>query len=393
MKKNFFCFGIVFLFILFPFVNAVSIGVSPGNINMNNLLRGGYAQRTIRITTNSNDGLVASFNPKTDINTWISFDPPNRTFSVTAGKPYPLTIIVKPPLDARSDSYLGTIDFVTERLGDLSGRAGGFVKAGVTARFGITVSDEEIRDCKSGAFGFDDLEIGFPLKLHLTINNDGNTRLRPKISFEIWDQNQEKIVMSDEFVSPKEILPTTTETIVQTFSNSLDIGQYFAKIYVEDCSSSSLLTFSVIEKGGILDQGIFERLINKLWVLVGEPVEIKAQFKNNGERTVSAKFVGDIKLDNKIIEIIETDEIDVDLKETVDIIHYFTPDKPGRYVINGKIYYNRKITYEKSSILNVNPGAEYQQKINIVPLIIYLALIMTIIYLIRRIIQIKKRRK
>ena len=382
---------LVLLAIILPIVDAVSIGVSPGNVMFDNMLKGGYAERTVKVTTNSNEDIIARLDVSGEIIDWLRLEPNNKTFVLSSAKPYELKLIIETPDDARSDSYSGNVEFIIESFGDISGRAGGFVKPGVRLIIGTVVSDREIRTCNSGAFDFDDIEIGFPLKLFLTVANDGNVRIKPKISFDIWDQNQEKLVMSESF-SGSEILPTTQEQITKTFSNNLEIGQYWANVDVDECGSSSLLTFSVVEKGGIVDNGVFEGITNKPWVYVEEPVEIKATFKNNGPRTVYAKFMGDVKLDNKIVEVIETEEIDVLSQETADFISYFTPDKPGRYVVSGRIIYNRKLSYEKASVINANYPTEIGQGIKFLPLVIYIIIIVTILFLARSIIKTKRRK-
>ena len=382
---------LVLLAIILPIVDAVSIGVSPGNVMFDNMLKGGYAERTVKVTTNSNEDIIARLDVSGEIADWLRLEPDNKTFMLSSAKPYELKLIIETPDDARSDSYSGNVEFIIESFGDISGRAGGFVKPGVRLIIGAVVSDREIRTCNSGAFDFDDIEIGFPLKLSLTVANDGNVRIKPKISFDIWDQNQEKLIMSDEFTG-SEILPTTKEKITKTIPNSLDVGQYWANADVDECGSSSLLTFSVVEKGGIVDKGTFEGITNKPWVYVEEPVEIKSTFKNNGPRTVYAKFMGDVKLDNKIVEVIETEEIDVLSQETADFISYFTPDKPGRYVVSGRIIYNRKLSYEKASVINANYPTEIGQGIKFLPLVIYIIIIVTILFLARSIIKTKRRK-
>ena len=391
MMKNKLTAFIFLLVVISPIANAVSIGVSPGRAVFDNMLKSGYAERTVKISTNSNEGIIARLDVKGEVSGWLRLEPDNKTFSLSSGSPYELKIIMQPPDDARSDSYSGSIEFVIESSGGITGRAGGFVKPGVKLIIDVVVSDKEIKTCNSGAFDFDDIEIGFPLKLSLIVINNGNVRIKPKISFDIWDQNQEKLIMSDEFTG-SEILPTTKEKITKTIPNSLDVGQYWANADVDECGSSSLLTFSVVEKGGIVDKGTFEGITNKPWVYVDEPVEIKAVFKNQGPRTVYAKFKGDIKLDNKIVEVIETEEIDVLSQETADFITYFTPEKPGRYIISGRVIYNRKLSYEKASVMNVNYPTELEKRIKLLPLIVYIIIIVTIIFLARNIIKTKRKR-
>ena len=50
---------LVLLAITLPIADAVSIGVSPGNVMFDNMLKGGYAERTVKVTTNSNEDIIA----------------------------------------------------------------------------------------------------------------------------------------------------------------------------------------------------------------------------------------------------------------------------------------------------------------------------------------------
>src|SRR3989344_8019325 len=104
-------------------VYAVSIGVSPGRVRFDNLLQEGYAERTITISTNTEDILSGHFNVNGDIKDWLSFEPGTNTFSLSKGDPYKLKIIIRPPADMPNGNYSGSIEFVTDTIGSVSGRA------------------------------------------------------------------------------------------------------------------------------------------------------------------------------------------------------------------------------------------------------------------------------
>ena len=165
MKKNKLILILFILLFLPQLTEAISIGISPGRVTFDNMLKGGYAEKTVRISTNSDKDIIARLEVKGEIKEWLRLEPDNKTFTLSSTKPYELKLILQPPNDTRSDSYSGSISFITERFGEIKGRAGGFVKAGVILMIDVIVSDEEIILCKSGAFNFEDIEIGFPLKL------------------------------------------------------------------------------------------------------------------------------------------------------------------------------------------------------------------------------------
>lgn len=385
---------IIFVLLMCLFASlsyAVSIGISPGKVTFNNLLKDGYAERTIRVTTNSPNEITAHFSVSGEITEWLRFEPNSTVFSMSSSKPLVLKIIIMPPNDTRSDSYSGKINFVTDHFGSPSGRAGGVIKAAVTLGLGAIVTDTEIIACRAGAFNFKDIEIGYPLEISYQVTNDGNVRIRPELRFDIWDQIQENLMFSDKFTSP-EILPTMEQGFVKKIlARELSIGQYWANIAIDECKAASFLSFSVVEKGGIVDKGILEKVTNKVWVYVDEPVEITATFRNIGPRIVSAQFKGNIKLEDKIVKVIETDEIDAASQETIDLKSYFSPSEPGRYVVTGRVIYNKKLTFEKGSIINVTPRPEEEDNPGYMLLLIYLVILITIIFMVRKIVKAKKR--
>ena len=383
-------FYLILLVILVNSSYAISLGISPSRVAFKEMLRDGYAEREVSLTTNSEDDLSGHFTVSGEIAGWVRFEPNSTTFSASSSSPYRLKIIVQTPNDTKSDSYRGEIKFVTDRKGNLTGRAGGLVKAAVKLNLDVEVTDTERVLCSAGAFSFKDIEEGYPLELSYTIINGGNVRIRPVIRFGIWDQSQEKLVLSDEFTG-EEILPTTEKKFTKKIPNkNLDAGQYWVNVAVDECSFGGLLTFSVVEKGAIIDKGALEKITNKLWVYVEEPVEIAAVFKNTGPRIVSAKLIGNVKLEDEIVEVIETEEVDVNSEETIELKHYFTPKTSGRYVVSGRVAYNKKLTYEKGSIINANYRPEEKKRFNMLILIIYLVIVVTIIFILRKIVKKKK---
>jgi hypothetical protein len=379
------------LFMLFTYsVYAVSIGVSPGRVKFENLLQEGYAERIITISTNTEDILNGHFNVNGEIKDWLSFEPHTNTFSLSKGNPYKLKIIIQPPSDIRNGNYSGNIEFVTDTVGSVAGRAGGIVKAAVTMTLNSEVSGIEIIECRAGGFNLKDIEVGFPLELGVTVANDGNVRLSPTITLDVWDQLQENLLLSQSVVGD-EVLPTTEKSMFRRISNNLDVGQYWVNLNVEECNAADFRTFSVVEKGGIVDKGTLSGILNKPSALVGETIEFVAKFVNNGKRAVNAKFKGTIRLEDKIVKVIETEEIIVPAGETGDISIFFTPEEPGRYSLTGRVVYNKKLTFEKGASLDVNKIEEEKKKFEILPLILYVTIIITILFIVRKIM--KERRK
>ena len=80
--------------------------------------------------------------------------------------------------------------------------------------------------------------------------------------------------------------------------------------------------------------------------------------------------------------------------EISDFDIFFSPEQPGRYTLTGRVVYNKKLTYEKGTVINVNASPEEvtQKKLELLPLIVYLIIIATIIFLIKKIMKERKKK-
>jgi len=218
----------------------------------------------------------------------------------------------------------------------------------------------------------------------MTVSNSGNIRITPTATIDIWNQDQTKLVTSKQLeFNNMEVLPTANQAFANTFANDLRIGQYWAYVTVAPCNNSGLITFNVYDKGTIVDTGELIRIDNPSWAKIGDVVPITAAFKNTGERSVSAKFKGVVTSENKIVETIDSEFYDIAPGQVGNIQVFFTPKKYGQYIITGRILYNNKLSFEKSSVLNVNEGVEASSFNWFYVLILIIIIILILLLLIR----------
>jgi len=392
MKKRLF---IIFLLAIISvdLVLAVSIGASPGRINFGGVLQGGYAEQVLKVSTDSEFPVPAVFTVEGDIETWVTFG--EEDIILEGNVPNPVKIIVQPPQDTQVGNYTGKIKFQTGSLGNLTGRAGGFVQASVTININVEIIGTQIIKCKSGGFSIEDIEIGNPTTITASVINEGNVRIRPEMDIRITDIDRVANFYSETFIG-QQILPTTTDFIGFTFNPSLPVGQYWVDLSIDQCRASDLLTISIVEVGGIIDNGLFRSLRSKPRALQNETVELIAKFQNQGSRTVTAKFIGNAKLGDRITHVLESGEFAISSQEEFDIPIFITAKELGRYVITGRVVYNKKLTFEKGTILTIiepeplggeGSGPKYG------PLILYLGLVLGLVYIVRKVVQARKSRK
>jgi hypothetical protein len=391
-QRRLFLLSLLVLMLFISYVDAISIGISPGRVQFNGVLKGGYAERQVAISTNAEETLTGHFLPNGPIKEWLSFEPNTTDMTLSNGNPYKLTIRVQPPADTPTGNYTGFIEFVTDSVAGIEGRAGGVVKAAVILVISVEVTGDQRIECRAGGFTLKDVEQGFPLELSVQVINDGNVRLEPTITVDVWDQLQETRMLNTQ-VQGELVLPTTQKSTFRQIPHTLTIGQYWATVRAEECNAEQLLTFSIVERGAIIDSGVLNSLMSRPWITLGETIEILANFQNNGQRAVDAQFKGTIRKDDSIVKLVETDEILVPPGEVVDFPILFTPYEAGRYVLSGRVVYNKKLTFEKSAVINVLAPEEEPKVENWLALLMYLILIITILYLLRKIAKRRRERK
>jgi hypothetical protein len=244
MRKIFF----IAVFVLF-FSGSVSaanvIGVSPGNVVFKDVLRGGYSERIVTISIDSDEPVDVELSPRGEIESWLEFP---KNFTVRKGAPGRPIIAIKPPLDVPNGNYTGFLKVATDPLGKANeGRATSTVRAVVDLAIKVEITDQEVLSCRARAFNVFSAEKGDEVDFSVDILNQGNIRIKPKIVVEVWDQDQITIVKTEEF-TPDEVLPTREDKIYFSLdTDDLDLDQYWVDVSVPDCFGSQTLTFDVLE--------------------------------------------------------------------------------------------------------------------------------------------------
>ncbi|MGB9748535.1 MAG: hypothetical protein ACP5OZ_02955 [Candidatus Woesearchaeota archaeon] len=361
-----------------------NIGVSPGVLVFEKMLRNGFQQKTLTITSLSDVSTVV-VEKYGYIKDWINIT--NTTFNITSQNPYYLKIIIITPPDAATGNYTGYL--LIKKIPTPAGKntTASAIIMSIQIPITVEVIGEEIKSCFANSFSIKNSEIGRNTKLNLRLTNTGNVRLSPRMNYAIWDKEQTRILINNTLFAD-EILPSLEANLeVEIQTSNLSLGQYWIDITLPDCGVSKLLTFDVLEKGALSTSGRLLRIENPVWANVGQTISIKAVFENNGEQDANARFKGKIELEGSVIDLLESEELLVKQGETTYFEMFFKPKQEGRYIISGVVYYANKKTEETFSVLNVKP----KQRFNWM-LIIYIILIL-IILLLLAIIKKKKKRK
>lgn len=387
LKSKTITFLLIGVLFLIPLTSADYIGISPASVFFENVLRGGYSERIVIITINTEIPTAVEVQLRGEVADWINVSAEN--FEVTKNNPYSLKISVNPPADIPNGNYTGFLRVRTSPTGQVKeGYATGVVQTALDLSIKVEITDLEILSCSASRFEIFSAEKGDPIVLKTEITNRGNIRISPKIRVDIWNQEQTRIVKTQEF-STEEIMPTTSQMITnQISSNDLQIDQYWAEISILDCYASQVLTFDVLEVGALKSSGELSKILISPWHNVGETLEIKAYFSNTGEKRFDAQFKGTISLEGKIVDLLESELISVNIGDEETFLFYFTPKRQGKYIVTGRVFYDKKRTFERSAVFNVI-GRDFSF-LNLLVYLVYFVFLAGILILI---FKIRKERK
>ncbi|MGD9276125.1 MAG: hypothetical protein PVJ67_03045 [Candidatus Pacearchaeota archaeon] len=349
VRVRFFLAGILILLFV-NFISAINIGVSPASISFKDVLRGGYAERTVIISADSDLPVTVNLKPRGDIEDWFIFE--EEEFTVSKDEPYSLKVSVLPPSDIPNGGYTGFLRIeVGGSTESIEEHAVGTVKSSLDLAVSIEVTDIEITKCVASNLEIISAEKGDDIILKMKVANGGNIRLKPTVELDIWDFDKISIIDEEDFLG-NEILPSTEKELEFRFnSKDFEIGQYWSDAFVTECFYSQVLTFDVMEPGTLSARGILLNILTKGTVEVGETSLMIVNFKNTGEKEIDAQFRGEVTKNGKIIDILESPLSKVPVNSVEEFNFYFTPKSEGKYIVNGRVYYEGKKTFELSSVL------------------------------------------
>jgi len=365
-------------------VLGANIGVSPASMFFSKVLRGGYSERNIIISTDVEEPVDIELDGYGEIADWINTSYMN--FSVSRGGPFTLKVMVIPPDDTPNGNYTGLLRISTSPFGEgVEGHAVGRVRSSLDLLITVEVIDIEILDCGVSRYEVQSAEKGDDVVFTLDISNNGNIRIRPTIVIDLWDQDQISVVKSEEFLE-EEVFPSVKRGYeVRISSDDLSIGQYWAEVIVPDCLSTQLLTFDILEEGALKAVGLLLGIVTRKTAKVDETIPVMVQFKNVGEKEVDAQFKGKVTLGDRVIQILESEKEKVSISEINKFNFYFTPRKPGKYVISGRVFYSSKKTFESSATIEVSGERIRLRSFAFIVVYVFLILLMlTLFYKIRK---------
>jgi len=353
---------IVFLTMsLCPTANAgIGLGISPASITISDAFKGGTYERTITVFNTGDETGTFELTAEGECADWISFykpEEPNTPITeVTIPRKGKAKVLVKfdIPADIANANYTATI--YAQSIPEGGGGEGAVAHAviRIPSKVLIQVTGTQILKGSVKSITAADTEVGYPLKIKVEFQNEGNVIAKPEIAVGIT-KNGEPV---DSFVHDETgIKPDMTDTITVLWNTTgRATGDYVANVAVslgEELLATKDLPFKVLPFGTLTRQGVLHSLAIEGEPLVNIVIKLVANFENTGEIDTMAKFRGEIYHEGNLLDVLESDEMFVESGETAKLVSYYKILEPGNYTIRGRVSYAGKETEEKEVSFSV----------------------------------------
>ena len=339
-------FSLFFLTINFAF--GISLGVSPGRLSIENILRGGYAETSFIVANPNNIDIRISASAEGEVGRWVRIEG-ERTIGPKETRDY--KVIVTPPDDTPNGNYETRIYVSADTNTDFSGGTGSAVSLGSIIPIYLNIDDKEIRMPILNRLKLEENEKCKPIYARIMVENKGNIRFMPIYEFKINTLGSLTVKEYTEYgeaLRPGQkrtdsfLLDTRLEEMecIPESSYVLALNLYDDGNYVDSSEKKFMIypsgTFSV--QGELLDT-IYETNVQK-----GNLVKITALFKNTGESATVARLRGELRKGNKLIDTFESSDYIIGTKETSELEAYFTPKVPGTLNLTAWVQFEGKRT-------------------------------------------------
>ena len=334
---------------------ALGIGMAPTEYKITGAFRGGDYERTITVFNPDENANNFTFKTDGEASEWISFykiedvNTKIKEISIDANRNYPVLIKINIPSDAATGTYNATIYAETVPGGTKGITTGVATKLQASTIISVEVTGEQVMDGVLNSILVENTEIGYPIRVKTVFQNTGNVIAKPKIEIAVIQNN---ITLNSFTHESTKVKPTSIEPIIAEWNTTAEIvpGDYKARVNVAldgRTLGSEDVPFKLMPVGTLTRQGNLTSLLIEGEPAIDTVAKVKAIFQNTGQIETPAKFSAEVYKENKMIDILSSDELTVLKNKEIALISYLKITSPGDYLIKGKVIYSGKETPAK----------------------------------------------
>ena len=271
------------------------------------------------------------------------------------------------------------------------GSSGSSILSGAqgTVRFSVTTKEMEKYRITSPMIR--DTEEGQIIAFSYTVQNEGNTDVRPtKVDFSVTDASDPKNTYAESYdgTSLRIVKAMSSDTQTLTTKASLGIGTYVGHLLftLRDGTQTEFkdIRFQILPKGTLAQSGELASLTtNKDAYLPGEVVHLSALFKNTGKIGVLSTMTLEIRQGDKRIDVLSSDSVFVPVGSSYTFSKDYSPTGPGAFSAVATVTYGSHTTDQAKVDFTVTAPVVQTPNL-LIYLVIFVFLIAFIIWLLLR---------
>ena len=330
----------------------IGLGMAPASMTISDALKGGSYERMISVFNTGDDTGTFTLTAEGECSEWISFyaecdlTAPLAEVAIPAGGKAKVLVRFDVPGDIANAGYAGTIyaQSIPKESSETEGAAAQAVIR-IPSKITIDVTGTQILKGTVKSITTSDTEIGYPLKIKVLFQNDGNVVAKPKIAVAMTQDSE----LVDSFVHDETGVKHDFEDTITVIRNTTDqeVGDYTADVEISlggEVLATKSLPFKILPFGTLTRQGELTSLVTEGDPLVGRMIKILADFRNTGKIDSRAAFKGELYRDGEFVDLIKSDEMLVEVGETGRLTSYYKILSSGEYVVKGCALYEGKET-------------------------------------------------
>lgn len=345
------CIIFLIFIVIFSSTAHSSIGASPASLKFSNMLRGGYAERTIVVSNPTDHNIVANAGGEGEIAEWISIEPSSTV--IEPGSNSKIVVKVNPPEDTPNGIYRGYVLVIGKPYAAEEGQMS--VVGGVSLTVTVEITDEEAKQYEVRRFNVPATEECRPIETHITVVNTGNVRVSGDFVLNL--KSGEKTLKEKNYTT-EPMLPTREYKFVVEMPYELEqykcvpVGTYdidFTAFLDGDKVYHKTAPLIISERGSLSILGELTNVKIPESLRVGQLTKIEADFENRGDLTYRAQLVGEIYSGESLSQVVKGDVVDVIQGEKKTLSVLYRPLFPGKYTL--RLYALDTISGAKTSEL------------------------------------------
>ncbi|HLP80214.1 MAG TPA: hypothetical protein VK158_06250 [Acidobacteriota bacterium] len=353
MNKLFSCITMIFLLGI-PMAFSLSLGLTPADVNFNDVLSGGYAEVEYQVMTDSASPITVLLVPLDNSSSrdWLVYEPEPRYVNISAAQPFVGKVKLTVPDGVAPGEYEVLNKFsVLQPLAE-GGDTTAQLTIGLAQKIVINVTEQRISGCQIYSYSIgDEVLQSKTMPTSILIKNFGNVQLTTSINYKIATV-EGATVFSEQI--PVTLNPTVAETVpVVMQTQNLQPGQYVVSVDVPVCNyNSAAKQIYVSSPGEERSRGVITQVdsLNRVQGVV--PEEIKVHFVNEGRTTITARLVGKLLKDNVVVQTFTSEDVIVNPASSTIFTEEVVPKTSGRHTLEVYVDYNGLRTPPESTIIN-----------------------------------------